>query len=127
MVRPRHPQDGMTVEKLVAWMPMTDAMIEDQALGDWVRQELVLGDWVFQALADSLQGPPAPRDPMECRCGFGPDCLRHSTLTDDELAAAAVLHGSDITVGEEGLGGFYAGQAEEVMLVLRQAGFSVTR
>ena len=102
----------MTIEKVVAWLPMTDAMIEDQALGAWA----------IYALTHPPQGPPAPRDPMQCRCGYGPDCLRHSTLTEDELAAVAVLYGADI--GDDG---FYAGQAEEVMLVLRQAGFRVTR
>ena len=106
----------MTVEKVVAWMPMTDAMIEDQALGAWA----------IYALTHPMHGPPAPRDPMECRCGYGLDCLRHSTLTEDELAAVAALHEADIEVGEAG-GGFFAGQAEEVMLVLRQAGFRVTR
>mgnify|MGYP001577506463 FL=1 len=63
-----------------------------------------------------------------CENRLGTPCYRHANLSDVERAAAQALYDDpDIEVGSEGIGGFYAGQAEETILVLRRAGFRISR
>lgn len=45
---------------------------------------------------------------------------------DTERRAAQALYNSEVEVGYEGIGGFAAGQAEEVIAALRKAGFTLT-
>jgi hypothetical protein len=63
---------------------------------------------------------------VRCECGFKDPCPRH-VLTDLEIEARDVLWEKVHDLGSEGFGGFYAGQAEEVLLVLRQAGFRLVK
>lgn len=92
-----------------------------QAEGDGRPEELEAerGDYIHSAEYEYLPS---------CSCGFVPtakDCERHTILTYPELEAARRLYESPIEVGHEGIGGFAAGQAEEVILALRIAGFPV--
>lgn len=114
----------MGVVKFASVMVVTAATLEDQPY--WFGSLVAtLEEQRRLDVIGPFHGPPSPRDETRCWCSDG-DCRRHADLTEDERAAVAALHASDIEVGDES-GPFYAGQAEEVMLVLRRAGFTVTR
>lgn len=146
----------MTVTKIATWMAVTEDALEDARLmraqmeyassaaslplsdeeaasgwrefvsSDGLRLTFAVGWRLEQQLREQaeerlrLYGP-------ECECGSADSCPRHSVLTEVERAAANALHADErISVGNEGTG-FYAGQAEDVILSLRRAGFEVVR
>ena len=76
-----------------------------------------------------IHQPPVSGEVIEprCTCGSWPAWCERHVLTDVERAAVEVLWEKCDNIGRDGYGGFYAGQAEEVILVLRQAGFRMTR